>query len=25
MPDELRGDAAVAHYRKVRDYIYRQA
>ncbi len=24
MPDELRGDAAVAHYRKVRDYIYRQ-
>lgn len=25
MPDELRGDAAVAHYHKVRDYIYRQA
>lgn len=24
MPDELRGDAAVAHYRRVRDYIYRQ-
>lgn len=24
MPDELRGEAAVAHYRKVRDYIYRQ-
>jgi len=24
MPDELRGDAAVAHYRKMRDYIYRQ-
>jgi len=24
MPDELRGDAAVAHYRRVRDYIHRQ-
>ncbi|MCL2486984.1 MAG: membrane dipeptidase, partial [Oscillospiraceae bacterium] len=25
MPDELRGQAAVAHYRRVRDYIYAQA
>lgn len=24
MPDEYRGDAAVAHYERVRDYIYRQ-
>lgn len=24
MPDELRGEAAVAHYRKTRDYLYRQ-
>lgn len=25
MPDELRGDYAVRHYRKIRDYIYGQA
>lgn len=25
MPDELRGEAAVEHYKHVRDYIYRQA
>lgn len=25
MPDEYRGDKAVAHYNRVRDYIYRQA
>ncbi len=25
MPDEYRGEAAIAHYERVRDYIYRQA